>query len=47
MKVFCYVNRWTTPKDRGWLPGETPMWLEGWKFQSHPHTSREERGAEG
>lgn len=38
--VFCYMwMRWLlekAPRDRGWLPGGTSQWLEGWNFSIPP-----------
>lgn len=47
--VFCYVNEMVfviPPRDKGWLPGEPAIGLEGQNFQSlsHPSTQGEERG---
>lgn len=36
--AFCYVNE-EAPKDGGWLPVDSTMRLESWKFPSHLLTS--------
>ena len=50
---FCYANEVSFGKPLnhrgigGSSPEEPTTGLEGWKFQSHPQTSLEERGAGG
>ena len=49
--IFCYVNEVTFGKpidnlNGGWLPEESTLRFEGWKFQSYPVTSGRGEGLE-